>query len=161
VRHCLDQKVFRPVGLTLLIVQALLGITQVPSVIFQKLHEEGFQDDFAACAIREYIFSPPEFKKKALPFWMVDLATASNVREKIKILMGAPKIFLSLYRARYYERYGRSTPKALLHLTLYYIRKAAAAILLWMRAPRKAAKLQNKMISSNRKTQEVINWLRH
>jgi hypothetical protein len=139
----------------------LLGIEKIPSTVFETLRAEGFQEDFAACAVREYIFNPPGSEKKALPFWLVDLATASNVREKIKILMGAPKIFLSLYRARYYERYGRSTPKALIHITWYYLRKAKAVIALWIRAPRKTASLQDKMTSRNRKTQKVIDWLRH
>ena len=154
-------KVLRPVGLVLCLVRNLLGITQVPSAIFEALREESFQEVFAVCAVREYIFNTAYSEKKRLPFWMVDLATASSVHEKIKILKGAPNIFLSLYRARYFERYGRSTPKALIHITWYYTRKAGAAIALWILAPRKTAQLQNKMTSVNRKTQEVIDWLQH
>ena len=160
-QRCHNYNVMRPVGMVLQLVQDLLAVDEIHASIFNELQNQGFQEDFACCAVREYIFNPSKTESKALPFLMVDMATTSGLRGKIKILTGAPKVFLSLYQARYYDRYGRSTPKALLHLTLYYIRKAVATILLWMRAPRKAAKLQNKMISANRKTQEVINWLRH
>lgn len=152
--------VIRPVGMVLLLVRDLLGAKDIPCTVFKALQAEGFQEDFAACAVREYIFNPSKAERKSLPFLMVDIATAVGLREKIKIIIGAPKIFLSLYRARYYERYGRSTPRALAHITWYYSRKAAAAFALWVRAPRKAAQLQKKRVAVNRKTQAAIDWLR-
>ena len=161
VRRSRHYKVLRPVGLVLRLVQELLGITQVPLTIQEALHNEGFHDDFAACAVREYIFNSPESKKKALPYWMVDLTTASNAREKLAIIRELPRVFSLVYRRRYYGGRSRSALQTFVHVTWYYMQKTATTLIFYLRAPRKASQLQKNLKEVNRKTKEVIDWLQN
>lgn len=154
-------KVVRPVGLVLLLVRELLGVTEIPAAIFEALRKEGLQDSFAACAVRQYIFNPPESDKKNLPFWITDLATATTFREKITAIKELPQVLCGLYRSWYYGKLNRSTLRTFLHIVGHYARKVSFAITLWIRAPRKTTHLQKNLIKANRETKTVLAWLRN
>jgi hypothetical protein len=161
VQRSRKYKVLRSIAFVLLLVHELFESVDIPPEIFEILHKEEFQEDFAVFAFREYIFSPLQPEKNSLPFWMIDFATASSMREKVERFKDVPKVFISLFQARYYGRFSRSIPRTIASVVWYYIRRVSSAIELWVQKPRKTSNLQQKMTSVNRKTQAFMDWLRN
>lgn len=154
-----EYKVLRPVCFVLFLVKVLFNVTKGYHQIDEVLRAEGFNKDFAAYAVREYIFNAREIEREVLPFWMVDLATATTIHAKIMRLKELPQIFFGQYQ-RSYKKCGNSALRAIVDAAWYYAAKAAATLLLWLKTPRKAIELQTKMTGINRETQEMIDWVR-
>jgi hypothetical protein len=159
IQRSRQYRVVRPIGMVLFLVRALLSNEEVPSAVFNALQAEGFQDDFAICMVREYIFNTDRARKKSLPFWMVDLATPLDLWEKVKIFLELPQIFFKLFRARYYGRMGRSVTRTTAYIMSYYIRKGITAFVFLLRYPGKAAQLKKELKETNRKTKAAIDWM--
>jgi len=156
-----DYKVLRSVALALVLVHKLFDVTDIPPVVFEKLQEERFQEDFASHIIKEYIFTSQQPAQKNIPFWIVELAAASTLWKKFRKAKDIPKLFISLYRARYYAQPHQSALRTLAYVIWYYTLKAAKFFLPWVCAPQKAVQVQSHMLRVNRKTQTLLDWLQN
>lgn len=160
VRFSREFKVLRPVGLVLHIVQELFDLAEIPPTIFKTLRTEGFENDFALCAVKECIFTSKNCEEKIVPFWLTELKTASGMRGKIKVIFDIPHIVANLFKAIYYRRQDRSVMRTIARIIWHYIKKTVRTLRLWLFSPDTTRQLQKKMVGRNIKTGEMINWLR-
>lgn len=160
LRRSRDYKVLRPVAMALQLVRTLLGVTAISMDVVEALKGEGFQDAFEMCAVKEYIFEHGNAPKNFLPFWMVDLATKTTLRGKIKVFLDMPNIIATLYDARYFRNSHPSAIRTIANIAWYYTKKIALTMSLWVSSPRKTRQRQHTMISRNLKASQMIDWLR-
>ena len=160
IQRSLKYNVLRPVAFVLILVQELLEVKTIPPVIFDTLRNAGYQTDFSCCAVEEYIFPPQDRDNKMLPFWFVELADHKKLQSKAKVFISLPKIILNLYNAQYYGRSNHSVMIKFLLIAYYYAIKIIKTAVFYIVSPRKAIMLKKNLIIANRKTKEVINWIR-
>jgi hypothetical protein len=162
IKQSRKYNILRPVALVLLLVQELLGVMTIPPMVTEALRTAGYQDDFGLSAVKEYIFPPVNPQKSQLPFWVIDLATQTTIRKKIKVILNALSIMMPLYKTKNFADTDTSVMKTVFSVTWYYINKIikATVLLVYVTASGKTRSLRNKMIIQNKKTQEVINWIR-
>ncbi len=160
LRRSRDYKVLRPVAMALYLVRNLLGVTAISMDVAEALKEEGFQNAFELCAVKEYIFGHRNTQKNYLPFWMVDVATKTTLRDKIKIFLDIPTIIANLYDARYFGSSHPSAIRTIVSIAGHYSKKIALTVALWVFSPRKTRQLQHTMVSRNLKASQMIDWLR-
>jgi hypothetical protein len=161
LRRSRDYKVLRPVTMALLLVRNLLGVTAISMDVVEALKGEGFQDAFEMCVVEEYIFGHGNAPKNFLPFWMVDMATKTTLRDKIKVFLDIPNIIADLYNARYFHSSHPSAIRTIANIAWHYTTKIALTMALWVSSPRKTQQLQHTMISRNLKASQMIDWLRN
>ena len=160
IKRSQKYNVLRPVTLVLLLVQELFGVKAIPPVVVEALRNAGYRDDFGLCAVKAYIFPPVDPEKNQLPFWAVDLASQTTVREKIKVILSAPAIMVQIYKRMYYADSDPSVMKTVLSMTWYCINKIIKTMVLFVCTPTKAKTLKKNLIIQYQKNQEVINWIR-
>jgi hypothetical protein len=160
VQRSKEYNVIRPVLFVLMLVRELLSIGEIPRIIFEAIRDMGYKDTFIYSAVKEYIFPAQDDEIIFFPFWTIELSDQETLWGKAKVFIRFPKIILQLYNHKYYGDLNPSVIKTILSLSYYYTKKILKTMALYILTPHKAIMLHNKMALKDRKTLEVINWIR-